>query len=600
MKRSESFHVMQGPDAPQTPPPSNADAAVSPAVRAELLDPAVWQEALQGYARATKLAVLMVDSGGTPIGSCINPHRLWQMVIGGDSTTACPFCVHPESNCQALADARQSGAMTFARDRSGLAHVVVPVRLGEARLAFLLAGQVFDQFPEQLLLDDLARATGASPQVLWDIARLEVPVNRNLLQAYGDLLATLAESYVRANHAAILDRQRYGEILGLHADLAERKEIEAALRQADRRKDQFLATLAHELRNPLAPMMTAVHLLKNAGINGRSPDRALATLDRQLHHMVRLIDDLLDFSRITRGQISLQRERVAVANVITAAVETSRPELDQRQHRLLIDQPDTGLWLDADPVRISQAVSNLLTNAARYMNPGGDVRLSVSEEGDDIQISVVDSGFGIAPDLISDVFEMFVRGTDSAMAAPGGLGIGLTLAKTLVEMHGGSIGVKSDGPNQGSEFTIRLPRSAPPLADSRDSPVTDDVVSVRTLRILIVEDNPDARDLMTVALTEKGHDVRTAADGPGAFRAVEEWSPDVALLDIGLPGMTGHEVARRLRDNPRLRNTALVAITGWGQEKDRRLSADAGIDHHLTKPIDPDQLERVLATVVKH
>ena len=233
------------------------------------------------------------------------------------------------------------------------------------------------------------------------------------------------------------------------------------------------------------------------------------------------------------------------------------------------------------------------------MHPGGDVRLSVADEGNQIVVSVADSGFGIAPDLMSDVFEMFVRGRDSAAAAPGGLGIGLTLAKTLVEMHGGSIAVKSEGPNQGSEFTIRLPRSSPPTSTAIDSAETDHDSSIRTLRILIVEDNPDARVMMTDALTQKGHEVRAAVDGPTAFRAVEEWCPDVALLDIGLPGMSGHEVARRLKENPRLRNTALVALTGWGQEKDRLLSADSGIDHHLTKPIDPDQLERVLATVVK-
>ena len=592
--------MIERTDASRTSPLAKGDDVVSAAVRAELLDPAVWQDALEGFARATKLAVLMVDPNGIPIGSCINPHRLWQAVIAGSrSATACPFCVHPESNCQALAEARRSAAITFARGRAGLAHVVVPVLLRGHPLAFLLAGQVFDQFPEQLLLYDLARATGTSPQVLWDIARRDVPMNRSLLQAYGELLATLAESYVRANHSAIVDRQRYAEILGLHADLAERKEIEAALRQADRRKDQFLATLAHELRNPLAPMMTAVHLLKNADTSGQSTSRALATLDRQLHHMVRLIDDLLDFSRITRGQIALRRERVAVADVIGAAVETSRPEIEQRQHRLLVDLPDTPQWFDVDGVRISQAVSNLLTNAARYMHPGGEVRLSVADEGNQIVVSVADSGVGIASDLISDVFEMFVRGRDSAAAAPGGLGIGLTLAKTLVEMHGGSIAVKSEGPNQGSEFTIRLPRSSPPTSTAIDSAETDHDSSIRRLRILIVEDNPDARDMMTYALTAKGHEVRAAVDGPTAFRAVEQWCPDVTLLDIGLPGMSGHEVARRLKDDPRLRNTKLVALTGWGQEKDRLLSADSGIHHHLTKPIDPDQLERVLARVVK-
>ncbi|HTI36423.1 MAG TPA: ATP-binding protein [Vicinamibacterales bacterium] len=585
-------------------PDATAAEGVSSAVRAELLDPAAWRDALQGYTRATKLAVLMVDETGAAIGACVNPHRLWEVVTaGGPKAASCPFCLHPASNCQALADARQSGSITFARDRSGLAHAVVPVRLGPHSLAFLLAGQIFDQFPEQLLLDDLARATATSPAVLWDLARRELPVSRTLLQAYADLLSTLAESYVRANHAAILDRQRYAEILGLHADLAERKEIEAALKQADRRKDQFLATLAHELRNPLAPMVTAVHLLKNGAANARPADRALSTLDRQLHHMVRLIDDLLDFSRISRGQIALRRERVAVSDLIAMAVETSRPEIEQRKHRLQVVQPDDPVWLDADPVRISQAISNLLNNAARYMNPGGEVRLSVARQGHRIVVSVADTGVGIEADVIGDVFDMFVRGKGSALAAPGGLGIGLTLAKTLVEMHGGTIAVTSDGANRGSEFTIALPIAVSPSEPRRTVAGQDNESNTRdatTMRILIVEDNGDARELLSEALASKGHEVRTASDGPAAFHVLEEWQPDVALLDIGLPGMTGHDVARRVRANPQLRHVALVALTGWGQEKDRRLSADSGIDHHLTKPVDPEQLERVLAAVVRH
>jgi signal transduction histidine kinase len=425
--------VIDGADARRTFQLAKDDIAVSPAVRVELLDPGAWRDALEGFAWATKLAVLMLEPNGTPIGSCIYPHRLWQTVIGGGRQRGTLFVYIPNRTVnlsRRLDDRRRSRSRVIAPDSRTWSYRSLWV---DTALAFLLLGQVFDQFPEQLLLYDLAPATGTSPQVLWDIARRGVPVNRNLLQAYGDLLATLAESYVRANHGAIIDRQRYAEILGLHADLAERKEIEAALRQADRRKDQFLATLAHELRNPLAPMMTAVYLLKNAETNGRSSERALATLDRQLHHMVRLIDDLLDFSRITRGQIALRRERVAVADVIGAAVETSRPEIEQRRHRLLVELPDTPQWLDVDGVRISQAVSNLLTNAARYMDPGGNVRLSVTEEGDQIVVSVADSGFGIAADLIFHVFEMFVRGRDSAAAAPGGLGIGLTLARTLVE-----------------------------------------------------------------------------------------------------------------------------------------------------------------------
>ena len=517
------------------------------------------------------------------------------------STDRCPFCLHPESNCQALHDARRTGQIAFARDRAGLAHSVVPVRLAGRPIAFLLAGQVFDTFPEQLLLDDLARKTGCAPHALWEIARREVPVGRTVLQAYAELLSTLAESYVQANHAGIVDRQRYAEILGLHADLAERKQIESVLREADRRKDEFLATLAHELRNPLSPMMTAVHLLQSNRTSEQTAGRALATLSRQMHHMVRLIDDLLDFSRITRGHIDLQRQCVPLSDVVAAAVETSRPEIDQKRHALVIEDHSDGVSLNMDPVRISQALANLLTNAARYMEPGGEITLTVTRDGEDVVIGVADHGIGIAPDLIERVFDMFVRGSESGTTAPGGLGIGLTLAKMLVEMHGGTIAVRSEGRDRGTEFTIRLPAAHVEDTDiggHEREPVP--AVPTARRRILIVEDNDDSREMLTEVLGLKGHEVRSVNNGRNALEAVETWRPDVVILDIGLPDMNGHEVARRLRERADLRDVVLVALTGWGQEQDRQRSSAAGIQHHLTKPLDPDKLDQLLGVLMKH
>ncbi len=583
------------------PAPNRVDAAAgfTPAVREELLDPAAWREPLEGYARATKLAVMMVDLSGAPLGPCLNPQRLWRVVTERHRTMegACPFCLHPEPGCHALDEAARTQQVAFARDRAGVVHIAVPVMLTGRVIACLLAGQVFDRFPEQLLLDHLARERGCSPQALWDIARREVPVGRQLLLAYGDLLSTLAASYLRANHAVILDRQRYAEILGLHANLAERQQIELALRQADRRKDEFLATLAHELRNPLAPMMTAVHLLQHRGTSPHTAERALSTLHRQMRHMVRLVDDLLDFSRITRGHIDLQRRRVPLSDVIASAIETSRPEIDQKCHRLLIEDGSGELLLDIDPVRISQALANLLTNAARYMNAGGEIRLSVTRDGDFVAMRVADKGMGLTPDLINHVFDMFVRGADSRSAAPGGLGIGLTLAKMLIEMHGGTIAVSSDGPGLGSQFTIRLPVMQ--MDTVREHDVEEPIAPAAARRILIVEDNDDSREMLTQALILKGHEIRSVGDGSSALDVVTTWHPDIVILDIGLPGMSGHEVARRLRERVDLHDVVLVALTGWGQEQDRRRSSAVGIAHHLTKPVDPDRLDRLLGVLCK-
>jgi signal transduction histidine kinase/CheY-like chemotaxis protein len=566
-------------------------------VRDELLEPASWQELLQGYARATKLAVMMVDTTGAPLGRCISPHQIWEFMTdyGSSRTSPCPFCLHPEPGCQAVAEAGRAQKVAFARDRAGFVHIAVPVTVAGRVIAFILAGQVFDRFPEQLLLDDLARKTRRPSQRLWELARRELPVGRPLLQAYGELLSTLAESYVRARYAGIVDRQRYAEILGLHADLAERQQIEAALREADRRKDEFLAMLAHELRNPLAPMTTAVHLLKSDKGSQGTRERAMATLSRQLRHMVRLVDDLLDFSRITRGHIDLQRRRIRLSEIIASAVETSRPEIDQKHHTLTIEDATDDVLLDVDPVRISQALANLLSNAARYMEPQGRIRLTSECDADVVTVKVTDRGVGLTRDLIGHVFDMFVRGSYSQGAAPGGLGIGLTLAKMLIEMHGGTIDARSDGPGLGSEFTIRLPK-----ADTDASESSYDVIADRTdivanaRKVLIVEDNDDSRDLLAQALMLKGHDIRSVGDGPSALHVVSTWHPDVAVLDIGLPGMSGHELALQLKERAELRDIVLIALTGWGQEQDRLRSAAAGIDHHLTKPVDPEELDRLL------
>jgi PAS domain S-box-containing protein len=397
------------------------------------------------------------------------------------------------------------------------------------------------------------------------------------------------------------DDGRFLGYIGSVFDITDRKKVEEALRasqgallEADRRKDEFLALLAHELRNPLAPIRTGLELMRLAGDDRSVVEEVRLTLDRQSHQMVRLIDDLLDVSRITRGTVELRKGRVELAQVLESAVETARPVVEELGHTLNIRLPQRPVVLEADGTRLAQVVSNLLNNAAKYMPRGGSIDLSAERHGTTAVISVKDCGIGIPPEMLDRIFDMFIQVDDSLERTHGGLGIGLTLVKRLVEMHGGTVEARSDGPDRGSEFIVRLPIVLGPLRESSDAN-GEGVASAGRRRILVVDDNENAAQMLGMLLKALGNEVRTAFDGLAALEMAAQFRPDVVLLDIGMPKLDGYETARRMRQEPWGRTMILAALTGWGQEEDKRRTREAGFDHHFVKPVEPAILQKFLA-----
>jgi signal transduction histidine kinase len=368
---------------------------------------------------------------------------------------------------------------------------------------------------------------------------------------------------------------------------------------ADRRKDEFLATIAHELRNPLAPIRHALEVMRMSGSQEELSRQARETVQRQIDHLVRLVDDLLDVSRIMQGKIDLRHERFKLSNLIDRVVESTNPTMQAHDHELSISVPTEPVWLIADMTRLDQVISNLLNNAAKYTDPGGKIQLNAHVVGDRLVMSVKDNGIGIEPKLLGDVFDLFRQVDTSFARSRGGLGIGLTLARTLVQMHGGTIEAHSLGLGKGSEFVVYLPlplEGHPFPDDQKTNGSLESADSVRNsaLRILVVDDNIDAADMLAMVLRLDGHEVRTAYDGYAALTAADEFRPTFILLDIGMPGMSGYEVAMKLRQDAMHPSLVLVAMTGFGQEQDRRRSKEAGIDHHLVKPVSPDTLREIL------
>ncbi len=375
----------------------------------------------------------------------------------------------------------------------------------------------------------------------------------------------------------------------------ESRSLLAQLKEADRRKDEFLAMLAHELRNPLAPLRNALYIVRQRGPERRAVSRqAWDLMDRQIGHLVRLVDDLLDVSRITRGRVELRKEVIDLAEVATRAVEAARPLIDARRHRLTYEGPPEPVRVEADPVRLTQVIGNLLNNAAKYTDEGGRITLTVGREVREAVVRVRDTGTGIPPEMLPAVFDLFTQAERTLDRAQGGLGIGLTLVRSLVEMHGGTVQVFSAGVGAGSEFVVRLPALAGAV-EGGAGPGPGVAAAVTPRRILVVDDNVDSAESLALLLRLAGHRARTAHNGPGALAAARDFRPEVVLLDIGLPGMDGYEVARRLREWADGERVLLVAQTGYGQEDDRCRSRQAGFDAHLIKPVDPSVLQALLA-----
>ena len=384
----------------------------------------------------------------------------------------------------------------------------------------------------------------------------------------------------------------------LEQEVAVRQSAEHALIEADRRKDEFLATLAHELRNPLAPLRNALHILRVAGPGSEEGKVARDIMDRQLRQLVRLVDDLLDVSRITTGKVVLQRESVPLATIIESALETVRPFVAERGIALSVTTPQVPLMLRADPTRMAQALTNLLHNAAKFTDAGGRIDLRVEREGlDGITIVVADTGIGIPADMLSFIFDMFTQ-LDRSLERPySGLGVGLSLAKHLIELHGGTLEAASEGQGKGTRFTARLPGIVVFEPSPRGSDAADGRASAAPprRRVLLADDNADFTSSFALMLRSMGHDVIEAYDGAEALQAARSIQPEVAFLDIGLPKMNGYELARRLREDPATRRIVLVAVTGWGQDGDRKLAAEAGFDLHLVKPVESAQIETIFA-----
>jgi signal transduction histidine kinase/CheY-like chemotaxis protein len=425
-----------------------------------------------------------------------------------------------------------------------------------------------------------------------------------------------AATLISATHTALRSRARQFQLMGYidqrEKAIVQKDEALTALRKSDERKDEFLATLAHELRNPLAPIRNAIAVMRMKGGGDAQSRWARDIIDRQAMVLTRLVNDLLDVSRITRGKLELQYQKVPVKSVLDGALETSMPLIKAKGLDIQIDVACDEAEFEVDRVRIAQAVSNLLINAAKFTPAAGAIRLVATQEGDDIVIRVTDTGVGIAQDEVARIFELFVQGDTSRDREQGGLGIGLTLVRQFVELHGGAVSAYSEGPGKGSRFTLRIPRErahVPPdeagdlgpgrhaasvSAGEQPNPNGQNGSEARPTRILVVDDNLDGAESLNKLLTLSGHNVRECHDGPSAIEATKEFQPEVILMDIGMPGMDGYAAAREIRKLPEGTECFMIATTGWGRDLDRAESALAGFNHHFVKPIDMGRLGQLL------
>ncbi|HSB53489.1 MAG TPA: response regulator [Gemmatimonadales bacterium] len=422
---------------------------------------------------------------------------------------------------------------------------------------------------------------------------VSVPVIPELLRAKLSVFIELYRKRVESERLTTeLERRVAARTAELEAAIAKQTELTAQLTAADRRKDEFLALLAHELRNPLAPVQNAVAIMQRKAIDDPDLRWCRDVIERQTRQSARLVDDLLDVARVTQGKITLRQEPLALASIVHGAVETSRPLIDSRQHQLQLDLSPEPIWVRGDAARLTQVLANLLNNAAKFQDKGGRIELTVQASRGEAVVRVRDHGAGMAPEMLREMFQLFVQGGRDSHASNSGLGIGLFLVRHLVELHAGSVEIHSDGPGLGTECVVRLPLLDSPEPRRTPAPGLG-AVDLRGRKVLVVDDNRDAAQSLALLLRLQGHEVTVAHDGPSAISRTTEQPPEVILLDLGLPGMDGYEVCRRLRRTG-FTSTRIIAMTGWGQERDRRRSEEAGFDSHTVKPVEIHQLERLL------
>lgn len=463
----------------------------------------------------------------------------------------------------------------------GAAALVLPEEALNATLIPRLCGWLGAQPPWSDLPILIVTRAGADSQIinlavstLGNVTLLERPVRVGAM--------------VTAVRTALRARERQYQIRG---HLTDRAEAEAALRLADQRKDEFLATLGHELRNPLTPLLMGLQLLKRSAGTDGADGRVKAVMERQINHLVRLVDDLLEVSRITRGLIEIQREPMDLASAVRYAIDTSRAMVEGAGHELVVRLPDEPITVAGDAVRLTQVFANLIANAAKYTNNRGTIWVTLSCDDKRAMVSVRDNGIGIPPTHLRSIFDMFMQVDRSGRRAQGGLGIGLTLVRSLVEMHGGRVEAHSAGLGTGSEFIVELPMA---VSSTLPADISDRMAPLPACRILVVDDNPDAVETLATLLDMLGVTVRTAQSGREALDIIDEVMPDAVLLDIGMPEMDGHEVARRIRRLPQHADVRLIALTGWSQDQDLALSSAAGFDDHMVKPPDINRLRSIL------
>jgi signal transduction histidine kinase/ActR/RegA family two-component response regulator len=494
----------------------------------------------------------------------------------------------------------QSGALKIAAQRGfdrAFPDFFAEVAPGEAAACAVAMKSV-----SRVLIEDVTRSDIFNEQ-----ASLQVLINADvravqaspLTGSQGNLLGMILTHFANPHRFSERELRLLDLLTRQAADFLERKHAEEELAEADRRKDEFLATLAHELRNPLAPIRYSINLLQLETGEDIKSKKLYEMIERQVNQLARLVDDLMEVARITTGKIELRKEEVELAAVVRSAVETSKPLIDAGGHELSISLPNELVILNCDPIRVAQALSNLLNNAAKYTETCGQIWLTAKREGQNVVVSVRDNGIGITADMLPKVFDLFKQGDRPYGRSQGGLGIGLNLARRVAGLHGGTLEAKSAGAGKGSEFLLRLPTARGASSSLEKRRLSQGMEELRPYRILVVDDNRDSADSLGMILKSQGAEVYTANDGPTALEAIHNIGPSVVLLDIGLPGMDGYEVARRLREQEEHREVTVIALTGWGQEEDRKRSKEAGIDYHLVKPVDPRTLQALLASLQK-